>query len=87
MEVEIKASISRFINGLNNHDLVDIEATVFCPHFRIRGTNLKIWDTAKEFFDDFKAFAHTFSIDSDLIKLVFYFQDFERLVTKKALTT
>ena len=60
MEVEIKASIGRFINGLNNHDLGDIEATVFCPHFRIRGTNLKIWDTAKEFFDDFKAL-----VDSD----------------------
>ena len=49
--------MERHLFALNERNTLALAATVHFPHFRLVGTELKVWETADRYFDDFKACA------------------------------
>ncbi|MEM9715248.1 MAG: hypothetical protein AAF826_01905 [Pseudomonadota bacterium] len=47
------AVLRRHITALNERDEYALIATLHFSHFRLSGTDLKIWDTAGDYFGDF----------------------------------
>lgn len=45
----------RHIDALNARDEQAIAATLHFPHFRMSGTELKVWETPDSYFSDFRA--------------------------------
>lgn len=43
------------IDALNAQDEQAIAATLHFPHFRMSGTDLKVWETPDSYFSDFRA--------------------------------
>ena len=46
---------NRHLSALNEQNTLELAATMHFPHFRLVGTNLKVWETADLYFDDFRA--------------------------------
>ena len=47
--------VDRQLSALNEQNTFELAATMHFPHFRLVGTNLKVWETAGLYFDDFRA--------------------------------
>ena len=47
--------MDRHLSALNEHNTLELAATMHFPHFRLVGTSLKVWETADLYFDDFRA--------------------------------
>ena len=47
--------MDRHLSALNEQNTLELAATMHFPHFRLVGTNLKVWETADLYFDDFRA--------------------------------
>ena len=47
--------VDRQLSALNEQNTFELAATMHFPHFRLVGTNLKVWETADLYFDDFRA--------------------------------
>lgn len=47
--------MEKHISALNESNTLELSATLHFPHFRLVGTNLKVWETADRYFDDFRA--------------------------------
>ena len=43
------------IDALNRRDQAALVATLHFPHFRLSGTDLKMWETPDDYFADFRA--------------------------------
>ena len=46
--------VDRQLSALNEQNTFELAATMHFPHFRLVGTNLKVWETADLYFDDFR---------------------------------
>ena len=47
--------MNRHLSALNEHNTLELAATMHFPHFRLVGTSLKVWETADLYFDYFRA--------------------------------
>ena len=47
--------MEKHISALNERNTLKLSETLHFPHFRLVGTNLKVWETADRYFDDFTA--------------------------------
>ena len=52
---EALAVMDRHASALNAHDEQALAATLHFPHFRMSGTDLKVWETPETYFSDFRA--------------------------------
>ena len=43
------------IDALNAHDEAALAETLHFPQYRLAGANLKVWETSRRYFDDFRA--------------------------------
>ena len=46
--------MDRHLSALNEHNTLELAATMHFPHFRLVGSSLKVWKTADRYFDDFR---------------------------------
>ena len=54
----VKAALKvmdRYLSALNELDTLALASTLHFPHFRLVGSELKVWETADRYFDDFTA--------------------------------
>ena len=54
-----RAVLQSHIDALNARDENAIAATLHFPHYRLSGVDLKIWENADRYFDDFQTRAGT----------------------------
>ena len=57
-EIAIEAALGvmqAHIDALNVRDEAALAATLHFPHFRLSGTELKVWDGPESYFSDFRA--------------------------------
>ncbi len=47
--------MDRHLLALNEQNTLELAATMHFPQFRLVGTILKVWETADQYFDDFRA--------------------------------
>ena len=47
--------MEKHISALNERNTFELSTTLHFPHFRLAGTNLKVWETADRYFDEFRA--------------------------------
>ena len=47
--------MERHSSALNERDTSALATTLHFPHFRLVGTELKVWETAERYFDDFRS--------------------------------
>ena len=49
------AVMTAHIDALNAHDEAALAETLHFPQYRLAGANLKVWETSRRYFDDFRA--------------------------------